>query len=212
MSALRSAILSAADAVEAARESLCELDARTGDGDHGVTMAIGARNVRQRLDALDGDDPAAILRAAAMGMAGVGGAIGPIWASGLLAVARRLEADGSDAERSDAALVALLADAADAALGAVTGLGHAKVGDKTIVDALSPVVETLRASAAEGRPSVEACEAARLAARRGADSTVDMVATVGRSSRFGEASRGNPDPGASSFALIVEALVARAIV
>ena len=50
---VRRAILDAADAIEAAREHLCELDAPTGDGDHGVTMTIGARSVRRQVEAVD---------------------------------------------------------------------------------------------------------------------------------------------------------------
>jgi len=212
VTALRTAILAAADAIEAAREPLCELDARTGDGDHGVTMTIAARNVRGKLGAVAGADEVGIVRAAAMGMSSVGGAIGPIYAGGLLAIVRELEArrdhaPGSDREEP----LATIAACAGAALQAVTSLGHAKVGDKTVVDALTPVVEALRTASSDGRPVRDALEAARAAARRGADSTVEMVATIGRSSRFGEASRGTADPGASSFALLVDALVASAL-
>lgn len=212
MTALRTAILAAADAIEAAREPLCELDARTGDGDHGVTMTIAARSVRGKLGAVTGADAAGIVRAAAMGMASVGGAIGPIYAGGLLAIARELEARRGLAPGSgpDEPL-ATIAACAGAALQAVTGLGHAKVGDKTVVDALAPVVDELQRASSAGRSVRDALEAARAAARRGADSTVEMVATIGRSSRFGEASRGTADPGASSFALLVDVLVANAL-
>jgi phosphoenolpyruvate---glycerone phosphotransferase subunit DhaL len=211
VSVVRAAILAAADAVESAREALCELDAKSGDGDHGVTMAIGSRNVRRRLSEVEGDDPAALVRAAAMGMAGIGGAIGPIYGSGLLAIARTLDANpGSELPgRSASDHVGTLASCAEAALTAVRNIGRAGVGDKTIVDALAPLADALRAAADAGLPTEPALEAAELAAKRGADSTVDMVATIGRSSRFGEASRGTADPGASSFALIVEALVVR---
>lgn len=207
MSVVRNAILAAADSIESAREALCELDATTGDGDHGVTMTIGARNVRKKLADVEADDPAGLVRAAAAGMAGVGGAIGPIYASGLLAVARELEAEAGRSPGAPADLVGSMATCAAAALDAVRNLGHASVGDKTIVDALAPFADALRSAADDGRTVAQALDAGQAAARRGADSTVDLVARIGRSSRFGEASRGQADPGASSFALIVEAIV-----
>jgi dihydroxyacetone kinase phosphoprotein-dependent L subunit len=203
---LREAILVAADRVEAAREELCALDAVTGDGDHGVTMAIGARNVRRRIAAVEQDDPAALVRAAALGMAGVGGAIGPIYTSALLACAGCIAQDSGGA-----ATVAGLAACARAAADAVTGLGKARPGDKTIVDALVPVADALAGAKGDGADITAALEAARTAARAGADATVDMAATIGRSSRFGDRSRGAPDPGASSFALVVDALVSSAL-
>jgi dihydroxyacetone kinase len=203
--ALRAAILAACDAVEGAREALCELDASTGDGDHGVTMTIGARGVRRQLDGVTTDDPAALVRAAALGMAGAGGAIGPIYGRGLLAVAGTLAALETDGAAGDVAIVARCAAAAEAA---VAALGHAAPGDKTLLDALGPTAAALAESDRAGEPLDAALVRARAAARAGAESTTAMVATVGRSARFGERSRGTPDPGATSFALVVDALVA----
>jgi phosphoenolpyruvate---glycerone phosphotransferase subunit DhaL len=210
---LRAAILAAVEAVEAAREMLCELDARTGDGDHGVTMTIGARGVRRQLDAIDTDDPIRLLRASALGMAGAGGAIGPIYGRALLAVAAELEAIGvgSDGSVTRIRELAVLARCAAAAQAAIAGLGRASPGDKTILDALGPTTDALAEADREGRPLDAALEAARTAARAGAAATVDMVATVGRSSRFGERSRGSADPGATSFAIVVDALVSSAL-
>ena len=153
---------------------LCELDARTGDGDHGVTMTIGARGVRRQLDAVESDDPAALVRAAAMGMAGAGGAIGPIYGRGLLAVAAELaaaEAAAGDGRRRAlgrrrrrAGLVARCAAAAEAA---VAALGHAAPGDKTLLDALGPAAAALAEADRDGRPLEAGLGAARDAARAG---------------------------------------------
>ena len=209
--ALRAAILAACDAVEGAREALCELDASTGDGDHGVTMTIGARGVRRQLDGVATEDPAALVRAAALGMAGAGGAIGPIYGRGLLAVAgtlAALETDGAAGDAYPAGDVAILARCAEAAEAAVAALGHAGPGDKTLLDALGPTAAALAESDRAGEPLDAALVGARDAARAGAEATTGMVATVGRSARFGERSRGTPDPGATSFALVVDALVA----
>ena len=209
--ALRAAILAACDAVEGAREALCELDASTGDGDHGVTMTIGARGVRRQLDGVTTEDPVALVRATALGMAGAGGAIGPIYGRGLLAVAGTLAALGTEGAPGDAdpaGDVAILARCAEAAEAAVAALGHAAPGDKTLLDALGPTAAALAESDRAGEPLDAALVRARAAARTGAEATTGMVATVGRSARFGERSRGTPDPGATSFALVVDALVA----
>ncbi len=211
-STLRRAMLGAADALEGARERLCALDAQTGDGDHGLTMAIGARGVRRQLAAVDSDDPMALLRAAAVGMGSAGGAIGPIYARGLLAAATALQdAGGREPSAAVADPVGMLHRAAEAAATAVATLGHAAPGDKTVLDALGPVVDALAAAERDGRPVAAALDAARTAARTGAEATSAMEARIGRSSRFGERSIGTADPGATSFAIVVDAVVSIAL-
>jgi len=124
----------------------------------------------------------------------------------LLAIAGSLRGVAADAPFTvDQAL--RCAEAADAA---IAGLGHAKPGDKTILDALNPAVDALRAAHASNASIDEALDAAARAAHEGAESTASMIAAVGRASRLGERSRGLADPGASSFALIMDALAARA--
>ena len=171
-------------------------------------MTIGARGVRRGVSASPDDDPAVLVRAAASGMAGAGGAIGPLYSRALTAMATALD----DTSAADPPLtVARLRRCAEAALEAVEALGHARPGDKTIVDVLAPVAAALAAADEAGRPVGAAIEDARRAADAGAAATTAMVATIGRSSRFGERSRGTPDPGASSCALIIDALADQAL-
>jgi len=184
---LRASILAAASAIESARDELCRLDAAAGDGDHGVTMALAARAVRKALEDVPDASGADLLTKVALALGSVGGASGPIYASATLAVAARVRAGDSDP-------LAL----AEAAEGAISKLGGAKPGDKTILDALHPAVEALR----DGGDVRQAASAAR----EGAEATAQMVATVGRASRLGERSRGLADPGATSLAIILEAL------
>lgn len=200
MTSLRTCILAAADAVDAAREELGALDGIAGDGDHGMTMATAARNVRSKLAAAPDMDGVALLAPVALGVGSVGGAIGPIYATAIL----RIAATKPTAPVTVAQLVAC----AEAAEAGITALGKAKPGDKTVIDALHPVVESLKASVADGDDVATAATAAAAAARRGAQSTAAMIATIGRASRLGERSRGWADPGATSFAIIVEALAA----
>jgi dihydroxyacetone kinase len=200
---LRTAILAAADAVDAARGELGALDGAAGDGDHGMTMSIGARNVRRRFAALPVDAPAGeLIRAAGAAMGGVGGAIGPLYAAALGAIAAELDAGGAAAEDA----VARLRHAAASAEHAVVRLGHAAPGDKTVLDALHPVAESLAAAEAAGLDLAAALDGAVQAADDGVAATAAMVARVGRASRLGERSRGQPDAGARSFAIIVRAL------
>lgn len=200
MTSLRSAIIGAADAIEASRDELGTLDSVAGDGDHGVTMAIAARNVRSRLDGAPGASGADLLREVVIGISSVGGAIGPIYATAISRIAATSPEGPVTTDK--------LSRWADVAEEAVMALGHAKPGDKTVLDALDPLVRSLGQSSAAGSDvKTAAIEAAR-SARTGADATADMIATVGRASRLGERSRGSADPGATSFAIIAEALVA----
>lgn len=201
---LRDCILAAADAVDAGRDELGRLDAVAGDGDHGLTMAHGARAVRRALEENREAPPADLLAKVAMAMASIGGAIGPIYATGLLKTAVAIRASES---WDGGVTVARLLACADAAVAAVTTLGHAKPGDKTILDAMTPLAENLRASEAAGVSVDEALVRARDAATAGAAATSGMIASIGRAARLGEQSRGTPDAGATSFAMIVAAAV-----
>ena len=201
---LRASVLAAAEAIEACRDELCRLDAAAGDGDHGVTMALAARAVRQTLAASPDSSGADLVTKLAMAIGSVGGAIGPIYATALLAIAGTLRA----LPTSQALTVEQILACAEGAESAVSDLGHARPGDKTILDALNPAVIALRQASAAGRDLEVALSTAAAAARDGAASTATMMASVGRASRLGERSRGLADPGASSFALIMDALVA----
>ncbi|MGZ8771287.1 MAG: DAK2 domain-containing protein [Aeromicrobium sp.] len=201
-SALRDCIIAATDALEAAREELCRLDAVAGDGDHGVTMALAGRAIRQKVHESPDAEGADLLTRVALGMGSVGGAIGPIYATALLRVAAVVRAGGPV---GDEPTVAQLAACGRAALDGITTIGHATPGDKTVVDAIAPAVRALSEAEATGAAVSDAVEAAVAAAHAGAESTAGMIATVGRASRLGERGRGSPDPGASSFVIILDA-------
>ena len=82
----------------------------------------------------------------------------------------------------------------------------ARVGDKTLVDTLSPAKDALHAAAESGKPFSEALSDMKAAAAAGRDSTKDLVAKYGRSSRLGERSRGVLDAGATSCCIILTAM------
>ena len=192
-------------AVRAQRDQLTQLDAAIGDGDHGTNMVRGFDAVERALDGRGEDAPGQVLITCGKTLVStVGGASGPLWGSALRRAGRSLgaapEIDGAQ-----------LAGALEAALAAIKELGAAEVGDKTIVDALEPAVAALQTALDAGETLARALAAAAAAAEEGAQATVPLQARKGRASYLGERSVGHQDPGATSTALIMRALV-RAVV
>jgi dihydroxyacetone kinase-like protein len=97
------------------------------------------------------------------------------------------------------------AEALEAALNGVIMRGKAEVGDKTMVDALTPAVAALQQSLAESQPIDKALERSAAAAKKGMEGTTPLVARKGRASYLGERSAGHQDPGATSSFLILNA-------
>jgi dihydroxyacetone kinase-like protein len=87
-------------------------------------------------------------------------------------------------------------------------LSRAEIGDKSLVDALYPAVDSYGKALEEGKDFEESLDAMVEAARAGRDSTKDLVSKIGRSSRLGERSRGTLDAGAASCCLILETMAA----
>jgi dihydroxyacetone kinase-like protein len=188
-------------AVRAQRDQLTQLDAAIGDGDHGTNMVRGFDAVEKALAGRGEDAPGQVLITCGKTLvATVGGASGPLWGSALRRAGRSL----GDAPEIDGAR---LARALEAALAAIQELGAAEVGDKTIVDALQPAITALQTALGTGELLVAALEAAAAAAEEGARATVPLQARKGRASYLGERSIGHQDPGATSTALIMRALV-----
>jgi dihydroxyacetone kinase-like protein len=192
---------SCADVFVEQRDYLTQLDAAIGDADHGANMTRGFSAVEAKLDGLDGGTPPGkiLVLAGSTLVSTVGGASGPLWGSAFRRAGKALGEQPS-------ATGAELADALDAAVAAIVELGAAERGDKTMVDALAPAVDALRASLASGASLPDALAAARTAAEDGMRATVPMLARKGRASYLGERSIGLQDPGATSTALIVAAL------
>lgn len=189
--------------IVAAQDELSTLDSHAGDGDHGVTMTLAARSVGQvLLDESIGPGADVLLLKLAAAMGSVGGTIGPVYA---VALARMADLARDSASPSAPSTDDLLRYAR-AATDAIRDLGQAEPGDKTIIDGLVPLVDALARAASHGVAPQEAALTAAAAARAGAAATATMVARLGRASRLGERSRGHPDPGAVSLAIIVEAL------
>lgn len=184
----------AAASVEREANHLTELDSAIGDADHGSNLQRGFTAVTAVLEKDSPATPGAVLTLAGRQLIStVGGASGPLYGTLLRRTGKAL---GDDAEVTQDQL----AQAFAAGVSAVGQLGGAQAGDKTMLDALLPAAEALATS----------FDGAANAARAGAEATVPLQARKGRASYLGERSIGHQDPGATSSALLVEALAATA--
>lgn len=182
------------------RDYLTELDAAIGDADHGANMD---RGMTAAVTALDGNPPAnagALLSKVGITLVStVGGASGPLFGTLFMRMGTSL-GDTDQVSASD------LAAALRAGLGGVVDRGKAGAGEKTMYDALAPAVDALDAALGDGVLLGAALEAAAAAAAAGRDATTPMLARKGRASYLGERSVGHQDPGATTVALLIDAL------
>lgn len=197
--AVRAAALAAAHALLGHEATLTELDARTGDGDLGASMARAAHAVIE-LPASAWRSPAAALTAMANAVRrAVGGSSGPFYAAALMRAAHRLTGEA-------VVTPVAWAEAFRLAVDAVCDLGGAGPGDRTMVDALRPASDALSAALAAGTPAADALVAATIAAGRGAAETASMRPRLGRSSYIGDRALGTPDGGAVAAHVWLDAI------
>jgi dihydroxyacetone kinase-like protein len=186
--------------IAANRNYLTALDAAIGDADHGVNMDRGFAAVVEKLDETPtGTDIGAILRLTGMALLStLGGASGPLYGTFFVRMGKACES------RADLSL-GDWADALDAGVEGVVFRGRAEAGDKTMVDALLPARDALRAAVKDGAELAAGLAAAAAAAEEGMRATTPMVAKKGRASYLGDRSAGNQDPGATSAYLLLKA-------
>ena len=177
---------------------LTELDSAIGDADHGSNMTRGMNAVIGKLG-----EPAtvdALFKSVGMTLVStVGGASGPLYGTFFLRI-------GTTAGAVDELDGPALSAGLRAGLAGVIQRGNAEPGDKTMVDALTPALDAFDAAIAAGDDLATAARAAADAAAKGRDDTEPLVARKGRASYLGERSAGHLDPGATSTALLFEAL------
>lgn len=198
-SAVRKALTAMLKAVEAAEEELGRIDAVAGDGDHGRGMVRGLKAAEAAAHVSGGDVPGAVLVSAGEAFAeAAGGASGVLWGAMLQAFGDALLHQGAEARACAAAF--------DRAVTALTELGGAKLGDKTMLDALYPFAREFGVRVRAGEGIGAAWAAALHAGQEGADGTAKLVSKRGRSAVLGDRSRGTPDPGAVSMMLCLGAV------
>lgn len=176
--------------------SFCELDSAAGDGDFGMSLAKGFKEIKKEWQELSKDDIGAFLKACGMVITEhCGGASGPIWGTAFRSAGKyangKAEIDLTE-----------FAELMQSAIDGIQKTGGAKLGDKTLLDALIPATESLKASALAGESIAAAMRKSANEAIAGAEKTKDIVATKGRASYLGERSLSYPDAGATALGII----------
>jgi phosphoenolpyruvate---glycerone phosphotransferase subunit DhaL len=193
---LRNMFAQAAACIRSEHQRLTELDSVGGDGDHGTTMLRAAEQMELWSDVSGTESLPGLLKAAGWRVLSVDGGASSSLLGTFFAGMGDVPLDGDSMD------CPALAQAFEAGLRAVSRQTKAKPGDKTMMDALTPAVAAASAAAQAGKTIPEALQDAALAARLGAESTRDLVARYGRARSLGERTRGHPDAGATSIALI----------
>lgn len=192
---------SVAVVLEENKEYLTELDAAIGDADHGINMNRGFQKVLTQLPTVADKDIGSILKTISMTLiSSVGGASGPLY--GTLFLKASTVVAGKE-ELSSEDMVKFF----QAAVDGVVQRGKANLGDKTMLDALSPAADAFKKAIANGTTTVEALHQAVFAAEQGMKDTIPLVAKKGRASYLGDRSVNHPDPGATSTYLILKTLL-----
>ncbi len=173
-------------------DELTALDQAIGDGDHGLNMKRGAQAIQAKLAEMEGKGLHESLKT--MGktcVAMIGGSSGPVFGTLLMTLGKELPPEPTAQD---------FAVALRASIEALTRLGKAEVGQKTLLDVLDPVQKVLAAGGPDLIARVRQC------AFDSAQATANMDATRGRSSFLGERAKGHVDPGSRSMALIIGAV------
>lgn len=177
---------------------LCELDSVAGDGDHGITIGRMADAMKVRAENKESEDIKSFLDDIGMLCMGInGGSAGPLWGtifSGL--------AEGAPSGKQEITAAEFKAMLQQAKVD-FQDISQAKVGDKTMVDALYPALD---AAVGASEDVGEMLQAAAEAATLGASRTKDYVAKFGRAKNVGAGSLGHEDPGAVSISLLFVAM------
>ncbi|HPJ26348.1 MAG TPA: dihydroxyacetone kinase subunit DhaL [Synergistaceae bacterium] len=193
------AIYLMAETTVAQKQYLTELDSAIGDADHGINMERGFSKVAAKLQSGSYSDLGDLSKDVAMVlMQSVGGASGPIYGTLFMRMSMKLKGN-SEMD------LPLFSQAFDAGLQGICDLGKAELGDKTMVDALTPAVEALHEALERGENLASGLDAAVEAVRKGMEETIPMVARKGRASYLGDRSAGHQDPGATSSYYLLSA-------
>ncbi|MEO1286392.1 MAG: dihydroxyacetone kinase subunit DhaL [Chloroflexota bacterium] len=193
---LHTMIKQVAETIAKHQRELNTLDSALGDGDHGTGISTAFSAAVDDLDELENPDVMTVLKTTASALMNrMGGASGALYGTFFLKAA--LSAKGKSSLNKDD-VDALL----QAGLEGVKQRGKSDVGDKTMIDALSPAVLAF----VDADDLASGWQSASQAAKTGANSTIDLVAKHGRAKFAGERSKGHMDAGAKSIALMFEAI------
>lgn len=196
----RSMMMAVATAVINAKELLCDVDRQVGDGDHGIGMAKGFAAARTALEARDAEDVYGVFATVGRTLMRVmGGASGIIFGLLFYAGSKNRPPQPALTPQEFAALF-------QTGLREIQAKGQAKLGDKTIVDALAPMVDALTDSVFQEVSFKDMLDRAYQAAAMGTERSKGYIARLGKAKPLGERAIGYPDAGAVSLTLIAETM------
>ncbi len=179
-------------------EYLTELDSAIGDADHGANMNRGFQAVLAKMPSMEDKDIGTIFKTVGMTLLStVGGAGGPLYGTFFIQAGNKL------AGKMELTLADWTA-AVEAATNGVINRGKASVGDKTMIDALTPAIDALNEAVKQHLSISEGLMRSAEAAKNGMKATIPLVARKGRASYLGERSAGHQDPGATSSFLLLD--------
>ena len=187
----------ACTSIMAAEAELTDIDSRFGDADHGLTMTKIAKAISAAVDGPQNSVQAMLDHAAMAVMTLNGGSAVPLWNTWL----DGMQEEAPEGDEIDVAgLQALFARA----LEELDGMSGAKVGDKTMMDAVIPASQAI--AAYQGEEAEELFAAAAQAAAQGAENSKQFVSKFGRAKSYGEKTIGTPDAGAMSMSYFFQGL------
>jgi len=195
----REVVMKIIEAIEKNKAWLSEIDGAIGDGDHGINMAKGFKMVEEKIDSIPNDLTEMFKLVGMTLVSSIGGAMGPIYGTFFLRMSKAVE--GKESLNNDD-ILCMLKDA----LEGVKKRGGAEIGDKTLVDTLETAVQGVETAVKQQRDTAEVLEVMIEKAKQGMESTKELVAKKGRSSRLGERSKGTIDAGAASCYVVLKAL------
>lgn len=201
MTRIKDALDAVAAAIIAQKDYLTDLDRQIADGDHGINMTRGFQAAMDAVEEMDDTTkPGPVLETIGKAFIhNVGGAAGPLYGTGFIKAAAVCD---EDTKLNVASFEKLLG----AAIAGIEKRGHAKKGDKTMLDTLIPIHACFLPENAEGKTLFEVLQDASHAAKEGVDYTKTIAARRDRASLVGERSIGHEDPGAVSSMLMYRAL------
>lgn len=195
---LKKIITGISDIMAENKDYLVSLDQQNGDGDLGISMASGYKAVKDYVDETDERDLGKLLmKCSSVFNEAAPSSLGTITSFGFMGMAKALKG------KAEADLVEC-ADALDAGLNKIMEKANSKPGEKTILDALYPAIEALKANA--GGDKVTALKLAAEAAAQGSENTKNMRSVHGRAAYYAEKSIGTLDGGSVVGKLIFEAI------
>lgn len=197
---LQDALLHTCDLIIESEPMLTELDMTIGDGDHGVGMRDGFAVLREALKSNEFSSVYELMcEAGTQLVKSMGGASGVIF--GTLFIGGREALKGKDRVSADDLISFFEESAAN-----ISRRGRTGPGDKTMLDALLPAIESMKESRKKTSDIVTILEAAYKGALLGVKNTKSMIPRLGRAKNFREKAIGYPDPGAVSLSLIFKGL------